>query len=103
MRITLFWYMLCLRLLNSRSGSGHHRSEWAMLPSAEARHLRRLRRNLFGVLCEQDLEGNRNPQGGPAEAEERAATGRMNSPEAVPEPSRDRRRQTRSRTKFSIR
>jgi len=31
-----------------------------MLPSAEALHLRRLRRNLFGVLSEQDLEGNRN-------------------------------------------
>jgi hypothetical protein len=31
-----------------------------MLPSAEAL-LRRLRRNLFGVLSEQDLEGNRNP------------------------------------------
>src|ERR1039458_1382931 len=48
-----------------------------MLPSAEALHLRRLRRNLFGVLSEQDLEGNRNPQGGAAEAEERAAAGRM--------------------------
>jgi hypothetical protein len=36
-----------------------------MLPSAEALHLRRLQRNLFGVLSEQDLEGNRNPQGGP--------------------------------------
>jgi hypothetical protein len=31
------------------------------------------------------LEGNRNPQGGAAEAEERAAAGRMKSPEAVPE------------------
>ena len=56
-----------------------------MLPSAEALHLRRLRRNLFGVLSEQDLEGNRNPQGGAAEAEERAAAGRMERPEAVPE------------------
>jgi len=60
-----------------------------MLPSAEALHLRRVRRNLFCVLCEQDLEGNRNPQGGVAEAEERAAAGRMNSPEAVPEQRRD--------------
>ena len=60
-----------------------------MLPSAEALHLRRLRRNLFGVLSEQDLEGNRNPQGGAAEAEERAAAGRMKSPEAVPEQRRD--------------
>ena len=51
-----------------------------MLPSAEALHLRRLRRNLFGVLSEQDLEGNRNPQGGAAEAEERAAAGRMKKP-----------------------
>ena len=51
-----------------------------MLPSAEALHLRRLRRNLFGVLSEQDLEGNRNPQGGAAEAEERAAAGRMERP-----------------------
>jgi hypothetical protein len=64
-------------------------SEWAMLPSAEALHLRRLRRNLFGVLSEQDLEGNRNPQGGAAEAEEQAAAGRMKSPEAVPEQRRD--------------
>jgi hypothetical protein len=51
-----------------------------MLPSAEALHLRRLRRNLFGGLSEQDLEGNRNPQGGAAEAEERAAAGRMKRP-----------------------
>jgi len=65
------------------------KSERAMLPSAEALHLRRLRRNLFGVLSEQDLEGNRNPQGGAAEAEERVAAGRMKSPEAVPEQSRD--------------
>ena len=56
-----------------------------MLPSAEALHLRRVRRNLFGVLSEQDLEGNRNPQGGAAEAEERVAAGRMKSPEAVTE------------------
>ena len=60
-----------------------------MLPSAEALHLRRLRRNPFGVLSEQDLEGNRNPQGGAAEAAERAAAGRMKSPEAVPEQRRD--------------
>jgi hypothetical protein len=46
-------------------------------------------RNLFGVLSEQDLKGNRNPQGGAAEAEERAAAGRMKSPEAVPEQRRD--------------
>ena len=51
-----------------------------MLPSAEALHLRRLPRNLFGVLPKQDLEGNRNPQGGAAEAEERAAAGRMKKP-----------------------
>jgi CheY-like chemotaxis protein len=72
-----------------------------MLPSAEALHLRRLRRNLFGVLSEQDLEGNRNPQGGAAEAEERAAAGRMKSPEAVPEQRRDTKRQTLFRAKFS--
>jgi len=42
-----------------------------------------------GGLSEQDLEGNRNPQGGVAEAEERAAAGRMNCPEAVPEQCRD--------------
>jgi hypothetical protein len=59
-----------------------------MLPSAEALHLRRVRRNLFARLCEQDFEGNRNPQGGRAEAEERAAAGRMKCPEAVPEPRR---------------
>jgi len=76
-------------------------SEWAMLPSAEALHLRRLRRNLFGVLSEQDLEGNRNPQGGAAEAEERVAAGRMKSPEAVPEQRRDTERQTRFRAKLS--
>jgi hypothetical protein len=72
-----------------------------MLPSAEALHLRRLRRNLFGVLSEQDLEGNRNPQGGAAEAEERAAAGRMKSPDAVPEQRRDTKRQTVFRAKFS--
>jgi hypothetical protein len=72
-----------------------------MLPSAEALHLRRLRRNLFGVLSEQDLEGNRNPQGGVAEAEERAAAGRMKSPEAVPEQRRDTKRQRPSRAKLS--
>jgi hypothetical protein len=75
-------------------------SEWAMLPSAEALHLRRLRRNLFGVLSEQDLEGHRNPQGGAAEAEEQTA-GCMKSPEAVPEKRRDTKRQTRARAKFS--
>src|ERR1035438_3709954 len=72
-----------------------------MLPSAEALHLRRLRRNLFRALCEQDLEGNRNPQGGAAEAEERVAAGRMKSPEAVPEQRRDTKRQTLFRAKFS--
>jgi len=72
-----------------------------MLPSAEALHLRKLRRNLFGDLSEQDLEGNRNPQGGAAEAEERAAAGRMKSLEAVPEQRRDTKRQTRSRAKCS--
>ncbi len=72
-----------------------------MLPSAEALHLRRVRRNLFGVLCEQDFEGSRNPQGGAAEAEERAAAGRMNSPEAVPEQRRDTWRQTPCRAKSS--
>jgi len=56
-----------------------------MLPSAEALHLRRVRRNLLSLLSDEDLEGNRNPQGGAAEAEERAAAGRMESPEAVPE------------------
>src|ERR1700693_3685044 len=72
-----------------------------MLPSAEALHLRRLRRNLFGVLSEQDLEGNHNPQGGAAEAEERVAAGRMKSPEAVPEQRGDTERQTLFRAKFS--
>jgi hypothetical protein len=42
-----------------------------------------------GAFSEQDLEGNRNPQGGAAEAEERVAAGRMNSPDAVPEQRRD--------------
>jgi len=79
----------CLRLLNLPILVGAPLSEWAMLPSAEALHLRRLRRNLFGGLSEQDLEGNRNPQGGAAEAEERAAAGRMKRPEAVPEQRRD--------------
>src|ERR1700691_2915166 len=79
----------CLRLLNLPILAGAPLSEWAMLPSAEALHLRRLRRNLFGGLSEQDLEGNRNPQGGAAEAEERAAAGRMKRPEAVPEQRRD--------------
>src|SRR5271157_2722147 len=79
----------CLRLLNLPILAGAPLSEWAMLPSAEALHLRRVRRNLFGGLSEQDLEGNRNPQGGAAEAEERAAAGRMKRPEAVPEQRRD--------------
>jgi hypothetical protein len=48
-------------------------------------HLRRVQTNLFGVLAEQDLEGNRNPEGGAAEAEERVAAGRRFSPEAVTE------------------
>jgi hypothetical protein len=43
-----------------------------------------------GAFAEQDLEGNRNPQGGAAEAEERVAAGRMNCPDAVPEQRRDR-------------
>src|SRR5271165_2727316 len=75
----------CLRLLNLPILVGAPLSEWAMLPSAEALHLRRVRRNLFGVLSEQDLEGNRNPQGGAAKAEERAAAGRRIGPEAVTE------------------
>jgi hypothetical protein len=36
-------------------------------------------------LREQDLEGYRNPKGGAAEAEERAAAGRRYCPEAVTE------------------
>src|SRR6266567_681064 len=40
----------------------------ARLPSAEALHLRRVRRNLFAALREQDLSGYRNPKGGRAEA-----------------------------------
>src|ERR1700689_5646887 len=67
----------CLRLLNFPILIGAPLSEWTMLPSAEALHLRRIRRNLFGGLSEQDLEGNRNPLGGAAEAEERAAAGRI--------------------------
>jgi hypothetical protein len=47
-------------------------------------------REIFsGGFSEQDLEGTRNPQGGAAEAEERAAAGRMKSPDAVPEQRRD--------------
>ena len=53
-----------------------------MLPSAEALHLRWVQKNVFGVLCGKIfLESVR----GGAEAEERAADGRMTSPEAVPE------------------
>src|SRR5215831_8032225 len=63
-------------------------SEWAMLPSAEALHLRRVRRNLFAAVGEQDFAGNRNPQGGAAEAEERVAAGRMRSPERCPNQGR---------------
>jgi hypothetical protein len=44
-------------------------------PKAEALHFRRLRRKLFAELREQYLEGYRNPKGGVAEAEERAAAG----------------------------
>ena len=56
-----------------------------MLPSAEAMHLRRVRGNLPVHFPTKILDGNRNPQGSAAEAEERAAAGRMESPEAVPE------------------
>jgi hypothetical protein len=75
-------------LLNFPILLGSHKakpSEWARLPSAEALHLRRLRRNLFAVLCEQDLPGYRNQKGGAAEAEERVAAGRRYCPEAVTE------------------
>ena len=93
MRVTLFEYMVVISVsLNfpypARVTLGEAKRE-APPPKAEALHLRRLRRNLFGVLSEQDLEGNRNPQGGAAEAEERAAAGRMKRPEAVPEQRRD--------------
>src|SRR5580700_3696758 len=91
----------CLRLLNLPILVGAPLSEWAMLPSAEALHLRRLRRNLFGGFSGQELEGNRNPKGGAAEAEERAAAGRMKRPEAVPEQRRDTKRQTVFRAKVS--
>jgi hypothetical protein len=60
-----------------------------MLPSAEALHLRRVRRNLSAELSEQDWEGNRKPGGGAAEAEERVAAGGTKSPKAVPEWGRD--------------
>ena len=65
-----------------------------MLPSAEALHLRRVRGNVLRVLCEKIfLEA--------AKAEERAAAGRMKSPEAVTEQRRDTRRKTHARAKFS--
>jgi len=56
-----------------------------MLPSAEALHLRRVRRNLVRALCEPDFEGIRNPQGGRSRSRRASAAGRMKSPEAVPE------------------
>jgi hypothetical protein len=98
----LFWYMTvspCSEFAPSLSGAPL--SERPMLPSAAALHLRRVRRNLFGVVSEQDLEENRNPQGGAAEAEEQAAAGRMKSAEGVPEQGRAAKRQTPSRAKFS--
>jgi hypothetical protein len=103
MRIALFWYMIVSPFVEfpdparvtpggaKRDPGSPTRGlcvmgwEWARLPSAEALHLRRLRRNLCGVLSEQDLEGNRNPQGSGSEAEERAAAGRRIGPEAVTE------------------
>src|SRR5258708_6784920 len=45
----------CLRLLNLPILVGALLSEWAVLPSVEALHLRRLWRNLFGALSEQDF------------------------------------------------
>jgi hypothetical protein len=39
----------------------------------------------FRRTSEQDFEGNRNPKGDLVEAEEQAAAGRRNSPEAVTE------------------
>ena len=88
MRIALFWYMIVSPFVEfpdpARVTPGGAK-RGARLPSAEALHLRRLRRNLCGVLSEQDLEGNRNPQGSGSEAEERAAAGRRIGPEAVTE------------------
>jgi hypothetical protein len=88
MRLTLFWYMILSPFVEfpdpARVTPGEAK-RGARLPSAEALHLRRLWRNLFAALREQDLSGYRNPQGGVAEAEERAAAGRRYCPEAVTE------------------
>src|SRR5271169_1209938 len=88
MRIALFWYMTVSPFVEfpdpARVTPGGAK-RGGPAPKAEALHLRRVRRNLFGVLSEQDLEGNRNPTGGAAKAEERAAAGRRTGPDAVTE------------------
>ena len=58
MRVTLFWYMTVSPFVDFPTLFGSHRAkpcEWGRLPSAEALHLRRVRRNLFGVLAEKIL------------------------------------------------
>ena len=64
-----------------------------MLPSAEALHLRKVRKIFLRSLHKSFLKA--------VKAEERAADGRMKSPEAVTEQRRDTRRKTHARAKFS--
>jgi len=64
-----------------------------MLPSAEALHLRKVRKIFLRSLHKSFLKA--------VKAEERAADGRMKSPEAVTEQRRDTKRQTHAEAKFS--
>jgi hypothetical protein len=64
-----------------------------MLPSAEALHLRKVRKIFLRSLHKSFLKA--------VKAEEQAADGRMKSPEAVTGQRRDTRRKTHARAKFS--
>src|SRR5215831_4864420 len=89
MRVTLFWYIWLFSDWNlPRLWSGHSRASG---PCSQVPKL-----CIYGgsgeifsrAVCEQDFAGNRNPQGGGAEAEERVAAGRMRSPERCPNQGR---------------
>src|SRR5215471_21235349 len=100
MRVTLFWYIWLFSDWNlPRLWSGHSRASG---PCSQVPKL-----CIYGgsgeifsrAVCEQDFAGNRNPQGGGAEAEERVAAGRMRSPERCPNKGRSNPGRTRGQNK----
>ena len=83
----------CVSVLKFPNLLGSHRaepSEWAMLPSAEALHLRKVRKIYLRSLHKDFLKT--------VKAEERVADGRMKSPEAVIEHDWDCSAETYRRT-----